>query len=83
MFPTRKEAKCDGFIATFKHEAEAGLEPLAGEDDISCGLAFLPVTTAVLSPIAMNGWYRNPIVTLNAIDQDASTCLVPHDQSHK
>jgi hypothetical protein len=66
-----KEAKCDGLIAKFKHEAGAGLEPLAGEDDISCGLAFLPVTTATLSPNAMNGWYRNPMVTLNATDVDA------------
>jgi feruloyl esterase len=65
-----KEAKCDGLIAKFKHEAEAGLEPLGGEDDISCSLASLPVTTAALSPGAMNGWYRNPLVTLNASDQD-------------
>ena len=66
-----KEAKCDGLIAKFKHEGEAGLEPLAGEDDISCGLAFLPVTTAALSPDAINGWYRNPMVTLNASDKDS------------
>ena len=65
-----KEAKCDGLITKFKHEAEAGLEPLGGEDDISCGLAFLPATTAALSPGAINGWYRNPLVTLNASDQD-------------
>jgi feruloyl esterase len=65
-----REATCDGLIARFKHEAEAGLEPSGGEDDISCGLAFLPVTTAALSPDAMNGWYRNPMVTLNASDKD-------------
>lgn len=65
-----KEAKCDGLITRFKHEAEAGLEPLGGEDDISCGLAFLPVTSAELSPGAMNGWYRSPVATLNASDQD-------------
>ena len=65
-----KEAKCDGLIAKFKHEAEAGLEPLGGEDDISCGLAFLPVTSAVLSPEAMNGWFRAPLVSLDASDQD-------------
>ena len=65
-----KEAKCDGLIAKFKHEAEGGLEPLGGEDDISCGLAFLPATSAELSPGATNGWYRNPIATLNANDQD-------------
>ena len=65
-----KEAKCDGLIAKFKHEAEAGLEPLGGEDDVSCGLAFLPVTSAVLSPEAMNGWFRAPLVTLEASDQD-------------
>jgi hypothetical protein len=65
-----KEAKCDGLITKFKHEAEAGLEPVGSEDDISCGLAFLPITTAALSPGAMNGWYRNPMVTLNGSDQD-------------
>lgn len=65
-----KEAKCDGLIAKFKHEAKGGLEPLGGEDDISCSLAFLPVTTAALSPSAMNGWFRSPTVTLDASDQD-------------
>ena len=65
-----KEAKCDGLITKFKHEAEAGLEPVGSEEDISCGLAFLPITTAALSPGATNGWYRNPIVTLNGGDQD-------------
>ena len=65
-----REAKCDGLIAKFKHEAEAGLEPLGGEDDISCGLAFVPVTTATLSPAAVNGWYREPQVALIATDQD-------------
>ena len=65
-----KEAKCDGLITTFKHEAEGGLESLGGEDDISCGLAFMPVTSAALSPGATNGWYRNPLVTLSASDQD-------------
>ena len=33
---------------------------VGGEDDISCGFAFLPVTTASLSPDALNGWFRNP-----------------------
>ena len=65
-----KEAKCDGLITKFKHEAEGGLERLGGEDDISCGLAFMPVTSAALSPGATNGWYRNPLVTLSASDQD-------------
>ena len=65
-----KEAKCDGLITKFKHEAEGGLEPLGGEDDISCGLAFMPVSAAALSPGATNGWYRSPLVTLSASDQD-------------
>jgi hypothetical protein len=65
-----KEAKCDGLITKFKHEAGAGLEPLGGEDEISCGLAFAPVTSAALSPDATNGWYRNPTVTLSASDTD-------------
>ena len=65
-----KEARCDGLIARLTHETEAGLEPLAGEDDISCGLAFLPVTTAALSPDAADGWFRNPTATLTATDRD-------------
>jgi hypothetical protein len=66
-----RQATCDGLITKYKHETEAGLEPLGGEDDISCGLAFLPVTEAALTPAATNGWYRNPSVTLTASDQDA------------
>jgi feruloyl esterase len=65
-----KEAKCDGLIAKFKHEAGAAFEPLGGEDDLSCGLAFSPITFAALSPSPVNGWYRNPTVTLSATDQD-------------
>jgi hypothetical protein len=65
-----KEAKCDGLITSYKHEAEGALEPLGGETDVSCGLAAVPVTTASLSPEAHNGWYRNPLVTLSATDAD-------------
>ena len=65
-----KEAKCDGLIARFKHETEAALESLGGEDDVSCGFAFLPVTTAELGPSPFNGWYHNPTVTLRASDKD-------------
>jgi Tannase and feruloyl esterase len=65
-----KEAKCDGLITKYKHETEAALESLGGEDDVSCGLAFLPVTVAALSPSPVNGWYRNPTVTLSATDKD-------------
>ena len=65
-----KEAKCDGLIAKFKHETEAAMESLGGEDDISCGFAFLPVTVAELSPSPVNGWYRDPTVTLRASDKD-------------
>jgi Tannase and feruloyl esterase len=65
-----KAAKCDGLITNYKHETGAGLEPLGGEDDISCELAFRPVTTAALTPSAMNGWYRDPRVTLDASDVD-------------
>jgi hypothetical protein len=46
------------------------MESLGGEDDVSCGLAFLPVTVAGLSPNPVNGWYRNPTVTLGATDKD-------------
>lgn len=65
-----KEAKCDGLIARFKHETEAAMESLGGEDDVSCGFAFLPVTLAELSPGPVNGSYRNPTVTLSATDKD-------------
>jgi len=46
------------------------MESLGGEDDISCGFAFLPVTVAELSPSPVNGWYRDPTVTLRASDKD-------------
>jgi hypothetical protein len=65
-----KEAKCDGLIARLTHETEAGLEPLGGEDDISCGFASLPETTAALSPNAVAGWFRHPTATLTATDRD-------------
>ena len=65
-----REAKCDGLIARYKHETGAGLEPAGGEDDISCGFAFLPMTEASLSPDALNGWFRNPTATLTATDRD-------------
>jgi hypothetical protein len=65
-----KAATCDGLIVKFKHETGSAYAPLAGEDDISCGIAHLPVTTASLSPAPMNGWYTNPTVTLAATDQD-------------
>ena len=65
-----REAKCDGLIARSKHETGAGLAPAGGEDDISCGFAFLPVTEAALSPDALNGWFRHPTATLTATDRD-------------
>jgi hypothetical protein len=65
-----KEQICDGLITKHKHETEAGLEPLLGENDVSCGFAFVPQTQAMLSPAAKNGWYRNPLVTLAATDRD-------------
>ena len=37
---------------------------------MSCGIQAAPVTTATLSPSAVNGWYVNPTVTLAATDND-------------
>ena len=56
----RRRRNADGLIARFKHETEAALESVGGEDDASCGFAFLPVTVAEVSPSPVNGWYRNP-----------------------
>ena len=66
-----KEAKCDGLIVKLKHETGGVIEPLNGEDDVSCGLASPPATTATLSPEAFNGWHRNPTVTLDVTDPDS------------
>src|SRR5262245_8194590 len=66
-----KAAKCEGLLVRYQHETGTQLEPLAGEDEISCGFAFAPVTTSLLSPSPINGWYRNPTVTLTATDHDS------------
>ena len=65
-----KAARCDGLLVKYQQETSAIYETLGGEDDLSCGLAFAPITTAALSPAPLNGWYRNPMLTLNASDQD-------------
>jgi tannase/feruloyl esterase len=66
-----KEMKCDGLLVKYKHETGTAYQPLSGEDDISCGFASMPLTRASVSPTAVNGWYRQPRVTLNASDPDA------------
>jgi feruloyl esterase len=66
-----KQAKCDALVVKYQHETGTAYETLGGEDDLSCGLAFPPVTTASLSPPPVNGWYHNPSVTLAATDRDS------------
>ena len=64
------EIKCDGLLVKYKHETGTAYQPLSGEDDISCGFAAMPQTTASVSPAAVNGWYQHPVVTLHASDPD-------------
>lgn len=45
-------------------------QPLSGEDDISCGFASMPQTTASVSPAAVNGWHQHPMVKLTPTDPD-------------
>jgi tannase/feruloyl esterase len=65
-----QEAICDGLIVKHQHETGSAYEPLNGEDDVSCGFASPPHTTASLSPAAINGWYQHPTITLTATDPD-------------
>jgi hypothetical protein len=64
------EMKCRGLLVKYQHETGTAYQPLNGEDDVSCGFASIPTTTANLSPAATNGWYHNPLVTLTATDPD-------------
>src|SRR5262249_41812267 len=64
-----KAARCEELLVKYQHETGTQFETLGGEDDISCGLAFAPVTTASVSPGPVNGWYRNPTGTLSATDR--------------
>jgi hypothetical protein len=64
------DMKCDGLLVKYKHETGTAYQPLSGEDDVSCGFASIPVTTATLAPPAVNGWYHNPTVTLAVTDPD-------------
>jgi len=67
-----KAAKCEELLVQYQHETGPNLEPLGGEDEISCGLAFAPVTTATVSPDPVNGANRGPVtVTLTATDRDS------------
>jgi hypothetical protein len=66
-----KAGKCEGLLVRYQLETGTQLEPLAGEDEISCGFAFAPITTAALSSSPINGWYRTPTVTLSATDRDS------------
>ena len=66
-----KAARCSALVVKYQHETGAVYETSGGEDDLSCGLAFAPVTAAALSPGPINGWYHNPTLTLSATDQDS------------
>ena len=66
-----KEVRCDGLLVKYQRETGTAYERVGGVDAVSCGLQFRPVTTATLSPGAVNGWHRSPTVTLSATDRDS------------
>ena len=81
-----KEAICDGLIVKHQHETGTAYEPLNGEDDISCGFASMPVTTAGLARATPNNGKGKPssppgltaIVTLSATDADDDIVLTEY-----
>ena len=69
-----------------QHETGTAYEPLNGEDDISCGFASMPVTTAGLARATPNNGKGKPssppgltaIVTLSATDADDDIVLTEY-----
>jgi hypothetical protein len=77
---------CDGLIVKHQHETGTAMEPLNGENDISCGFASMPVTTAELERATANKAKGTPssppgltaIVTLTATDADNDIVLTEY-----
>ena len=64
------QSRCESLVVKYQQETTAKYESVGGVTAVSCGLQFAPVSTAALSPAAVNGWYVHPTVMLNATDQD-------------
>ena len=65
------QSRCESLVVKYQQETTARYESVGGVTAVSCGLQAAPVTTAALSPAAVNGWYVHPTVTLGATDTDA------------
>jgi hypothetical protein len=65
------QSRCEALVVKYQQETTVKYESVGGVTAVSCGLQSAPVTTATLSPAAVNGWYVRPTVTLGATDQDA------------
>ena len=64
------QTRCEQLVVEYQKETGSKFESVGGVTAVSCGIQAAPVTTAVLSPAAVNGWYVNPTVTLTATDRD-------------
>jgi hypothetical protein len=64
------ESRCESLVVKYQQETTVKYESVGGVTAVSCGLQSAPVTTATLTPAAVNGWYVHPTVTLGATDQD-------------
>jgi hypothetical protein len=64
------ESRCEQLVVEYQKETGSKYESVGGVTAVSCGIQAAPVTTATLSPSAVNGWYRKPTVTLAATDRD-------------
>ncbi|HEX5109386.1 MAG TPA: tannase/feruloyl esterase family alpha/beta hydrolase [Vicinamibacterales bacterium] len=64
------QSRCESLVVKYQQETTAKYESVGGVTAVSCGLQSAPVTTATLSPAAVNGWYVDPTVTLDSTDQD-------------
>lgn len=65
------ESRCEALVVKYQQETTAKYESVGGVTAVSCGLQSAPVTTATLSPAAVNSWYIDPTITLHATDRDA------------
>ena len=65
------QSRCESLVVKYQQETTVKYESVGGVTAVSCGLQSAPVTTATLSPAAVNGWYVQPTVTLAATDDDA------------